>query len=132
MIVQHCPLQILILLNEVYKTKLRRSFFVAPEEMLLWGGFVLCKTKANACLHVSRLPMSSNPPTSPVTLGEFLVPHKAEASLRLRNASFTLITLILLTSLLPLPSPLLAWCVVGGACTSRANSWPWWFCLSGV
>jgi hypothetical protein len=83
--------------------------------------------------------MSSKPlpaPAPPHTAVSFFKPHLNEASLRLRNASLGLITLLLLTSLLPVPSLWRAWDIVSGEASIRGDLstsvWERTLCITGT
>jgi hypothetical protein len=63
-------------------------------------------------------------------LTDLLKPHKSEALLRLRHSSIFLVTLIIVTFLVPLPNPLTAWRVVNNAQVGKGK-WMWWICAIG-
>jgi hypothetical protein len=64
-------------------------------------------------------------------LTDLLKPYKSEALLRLRHSSLFLITLIIVTFLVPFPNPLTAWHVVNNAHVGKGK-WMWWICATGT
>jgi hypothetical protein len=61
---------------------------------------------------------------------DWIKPSHTDAIVRLRNSGLALVVLVVLTNLLPVPSPLTSVLVL--TLGREANTWTWSFCAAGA